>query len=148
MEIYNEKVYDLLNGSGSNFDSKDLPIREDQHRNISIPNLTKLEITSFDDFDSNFNIGVKNRSTAATKLNANSSRSHSIVLITFESKQLRPPFKTFHSKLHLIDLAGSEDNRRTENVGQRLKESGSINKSLFVLGQVVDALNNNSVRNH
>ena len=39
-------------------------------------------------------------------------------------------------KLHLIDLAGSEDNRRTENIGERLKESGAINKSLFVLGKV------------
>ncbi len=41
----------------------------------------------------------------------------------------------------MIDLAGSEDNRRTDNVGQRLKESGAINTSLFVLSKVVDALN-------
>ena len=44
-------------------------------------------------------------------------------------------------KLHLIDLAGSEDNRKTDNSGQRIKESGSINTSLFVLSKVVDALN-------
>ena len=50
------------------------------------------------------------------------------------------------SKFHLIDLAGSEDNRRTENSGMRLVESGAINKSLFVLGQVVDALNDGSIR--
>ena len=44
-------------------------------------------------------------------------------------------------KLHLIDLAGSEDNRKTNNVGARMKESGAINSSLFVLAKVVDALN-------
>ncbi len=45
------------------------------------------------------------------------------------------------SKLQLIDLAGSENNKRTGNCGARLTESGAINKSLFVLGQVVEALN-------
>ena len=41
----------------------------------------------------------------------------------------------------MIDLAGSEDNRRTDNAGDRMVESGAINRSLFVLNQVVDALN-------
>lgn len=44
-------------------------------------------------------------------------------------------------KLYLIDLAGSEDNRRTGNQGIRLKESGAINLSLFTLSKVVDSLN-------
>ena len=48
-------------------------------------------------------------------------------------------------KLHLIDLAGSEDNRRTENMGMRMVESTNINRSLFVLGKVVNALNDGSV---
>ena len=39
-----------------------------------------------------------------------------------------------------IDLAGSEDNRRTENGKDRLVESASINKSLFVLAQCVEAI--------
>lgn len=49
------------------------------------------------------------------------------------------PFQQQERKL--IDLAGSEDNRRTGNQGLRLKESGAINASLFVLGKVVEALN-------
>lgn len=44
-------------------------------------------------------------------------------------------------KLHFIDLAGSEDSRRTGNSGARLAESGKINMSLFVLGKVLMALN-------
>jgi len=46
----------------------------------------------------------------------------------------------------MIDLAGSEDNRRTDNRGVRVLESGHINRSLFVLGQVVNALNSGHSR--
>ena len=49
-------------------------------------------------------------------------------------------------KIHLVDLAGSEDNRRADNAGQRLKESGAINRSLFTLSQVVEALNRGDTR--
>ena len=52
---------------------------------------------------------------------------------------------TLFGKINLIDLAGSEDNRRTENGKERLVESAAINKSLFALGQVVEALSQGSV---
>lgn len=58
-----------------------------------------------------------------------------------EQRERSAPFLQREGKLYLIDLAGSEDNRRTGNQGIRLKESGAINTSLFVLGKVVDALN-------
>lgn len=45
------------------------------------------------------------------------------------------------SRASCIDLAGSEDNRRTENNKERLVESSAINKSLFVLAQCVEAMN-------
>jgi len=48
-------------------------------------------------------------------------------------------------KLKVIDLAGSENNKKTGNSGARLTESGAINKSLFVLSQVVEALNKGQV---
>ena len=48
-------------------------------------------------------------------------------------------------KMNLIDLAGSEDNRRTGNAGIRLKESSAINTSLLALGQVVEALKSGQV---
>lgn len=139
LEIYNEKVYDLLSGS-----DHDLAIREDQNRNILIPFLQQIKVHNISEFDKIWNSGRKNRSTAATKLNAHSSRSHSILLVQVD------PFmaasNTIPAKLHLIDLAGSEDNRKTDNAGMRLTESGNINKSLFVLGKVVDALHQNSSR--
>ncbi len=45
-----------------------------------------------------------------------------------------------------IDLAGSEDNRRTDNGKERLVESSSINKSLFVLAKCVEAISQQQAR--
>ncbi|KAK7088739.1 kinesin-like protein KIF22 [Littorina saxatilis] len=138
LEIYNEKVQDLLNPSET-----DLPIREDGNHNIFVAGLTEKVIRSFDDFKHLFGPASKNRTMAATKLNDRSSRSHCIVQLKVDSRRGN---QVYHGKIYLIDLAGSEDNRRTGNIGIRLKESGAINKSLFVLGEVVDAINNNLPR--
>lgn len=141
LEIYREKVYDLLapNPAGT-----DLPIREDAHRNIIVPDLTAVPIANLTEFDRVWMRGVGNRRTAATKLNAHSSRSHSC--LTLQVPVTSEAGTRLFAKLHLIDLAGSEDNRRTANAGERLAESGAINRSLFVLGQVVDALNTKALR--
>ncbi|KHJ88643.1 kinesin motor domain protein [Oesophagostomum dentatum] len=47
------------------------------------------------------------------------------------------------SQLSLVDLAGSERTKRTNNVGDRLAEAASINKSLMVLRQCIDKLRRN-----
>ena len=44
------------------------------------------------------------------------------------------------SHLNLVDLAGSENAAQTGAVGDRLKEGGFINKSLFMLGRVISQL--------
>ncbi|KAJ8245879.1 hypothetical protein GJAV_G00261280 [Gymnothorax javanicus] len=136
LEIYNEKVLDLLSPS-----TQDLPIREDKDRNILIPGLTHTPLASFSDFHTHFIPASLNRTTASTKLNHRSSRSHAILLIKVEKSQRAPPHRQQTGKLYLVDLAGSEDNRRTGNQGIRLKESGAINLSLFTLSKVVDSLN-------
>ncbi|XP_043942274.1 kinesin-like protein KIF22 [Protopterus annectens] len=136
LEIYQEKVLDLLEPK-----QQDLPIREDMNKNIFIPNLTQKVIASFAEFEKQFIPASQNRTVASTKLNSRSSRSHSVLLLKVVKKERVSPFRQLTGKLYLIDLAGSEDNRRTGNQGIRLKESGAINSSLFVLSKVVDALN-------
>ncbi|XP_036408428.1 kinesin-like protein KIF22 [Megalops cyprinoides] len=136
LEIYNEKVLDLLSPG-----SQDLPIREDKERNILIPGLTYVPLSSFSHFHTHFIPASLNRTTASTKLNQRSSRSHAILLIKVVKSQRGPPHRQLTGKLYLVDLAGSEDNRRTGNQGLRLKESGAINLSLFTLSKVVDCLN-------
>ncbi|XP_060885129.1 kinesin-like protein KIF22 [Labrus mixtus] len=136
LEIYNEKVLDLLSPG-----SQDLPIREDKDKNILIPGLTLTTISSFSDFDKHFIPASLNRTTASTKLNQRSSRSHAVLLLKVVRTQRDLPHRQQTGKLYLVDLAGSEDNRRTGNQGIRLKESGAINLSLFTLSKVVDSLN-------
>lgn len=136
LEIYNEKVLDLLSPN-----SQDLPIREDKDKNILIPGLTHTTISSFAEFDKHFVPATLNRTTASTKLNQRSSRSHAILLVKVVRTQRTAPYRRQTGKLYLVDLAGSEDNRRTGNQGIRLKESGAINLSLFTLSKVVDSLN-------
>jgi kinesin family protein 22 len=98
---------------------------------ISIPGLKSETISSLEDFNRQHQLASKNRCTASTKLNHESSRSHLIVKLTVQSSILG---KEVVSKVHLVDLCGSENNRRTGNSGSRLEESCAINKSLFVLG--------------
>ncbi|XP_064612774.1 kinesin-like protein KIF22-A [Liolophura sinensis] len=141
LEIYNEKVQDLLEPKNT-----DLPIREDGEKNIFVSGLAERVITDFDEFKKLFGAAASNRTVAATKLNDRSSRSHSIIMLKAKKVQKCAPHKEYHGKLYLIDLAGSEDNKRTGNIGIRLRESGAINKSLFALGEVVDAINSGQAR--
>ncbi|KAI8318899.1 kinesin-domain-containing protein, partial [Martensiomyces pterosporus] len=142
-EIYKEAVYDLLRPRDS---VTPLPIREDAHRKIFVAGLSEKKVTSYEQFDALYQRACGNRSTASTKLNNHSSRSHAILTVQVQWKDDVGAGKMWCGKLHLIDLAGSEDNRRTENGKDRMAESSAINRSLFVLGQVVEALNTGSSR--
>ena len=139
LEIYNEKVYDLLETKNA-----DLPIRENTDRTIFVPGLSQEPIRTAQDFERVYESGCFNRRSAPTALNVSSSRSHAVLMLTV--RQRRADGTTLTGKLYLVDLAGSEDNRHTGNTGMRMTESSSINTSLFVLGQVVDSLAENKGR--
>ncbi|KXS12050.1 kinesin-domain-containing protein [Gonapodya prolifera JEL478] len=146
LEIYNEKVFDLI--AHDSITANGLDLREDANRNIYVAGISEVLVDNYPDFERTLSSAIKNRATAATKLNEHSSRSHFVTLLTATVKTPLSDgsFQTFSAKLNLIDLAGSEDNKRTGNTGLRMVESGSINKSLFVLGQCVEALNKGQMR--
>ena len=137
LEIYNEKVYDLATTSRN-----ELFIRQDGDGNIVVADLTEKPLSTLQEFEQHYKYTKENRFTASTLLNAASSRSHSVLKFSL-TRSRRNKYVT--TKLHLIDLAGSEDNRKTGNSKDRMIESGNINKSLFMLNQVVDALNSNAI---
>ena len=84
-------------------------------------------------------LGTSNRSVAATLMNAEQSRSHSIFILTVTQSNLEDmSCKT--GKLYLVDLAGSEKVDKTGATGQTLEEAKNINKSLTTLGKVITAL--------
>lgn len=134
-EIYNDKVFDLFEPPEKRTPTG-LPLRE-AHSKTHVIGLTERPCEDLKDFEKLYIEANNNRITAATKLNAHSSRSHAILrvkLVQTTGDMVR------ESTASAIDLAGSEDNRRTENNKERLVESAAINKSLFVLSQCIDAI--------
>ncbi|OOQ87144.1 kinesin family protein [Penicillium brasilianum] len=134
-EIYNDKVYDLFEPPEKRT-LAGLPLRDNGGKTV-VCGLTEKACTSLKEFEGLYDQANTNRSTSATKLNAHSSRSHAILGVKVT---VTTPEKTRVSTASAIDLAGSEDNRRTENDKERMVESASINKSLFVLAQCVEAI--------
>ncbi|KAK7512773.1 P-loop containing nucleoside triphosphate hydrolase protein [Phyllosticta citriasiana] len=134
-EIYNDRVYDLFEPPERRT-AAGLPIRDNNGKTVVV-GLTERPCTTLKEFEKLYDEANVNRSTSATKLNAHSSRSHAILCVTLTQTT---DTHTYVSRASCIDLAGSEDNRRTDNNRERLVESSAINKSLFVLAQCVEAI--------
>ncbi|XP_067424353.1 centromere-associated protein E [Emydura macquarii macquarii] len=142
MEIYNEIITDLLCDSKKN---KPLGIREDVNRNIYVEDLIEEVVVTPEQVMTWLRKGEKNRHYGETKMNERSSRSHTIFRMIIESRENDPANTNCDgavmvSHLNLVDLAGSERASQTGSEGLRLKEGCNINRSLFILGQVIKKL--------
>ncbi|XP_050987010.1 kinesin-like protein KIF13A isoform X2 [Labeo rohita] len=140
MEIYNEKVRDLLDPKGSR---TSLKVREHKVLGPYVDGLSQLAVMSFEDIESLMSEGNKSRTVAATNMNEESSRSHAVfsVIVTQTLYDLQSGNSGEKvSKISLVDLAGSERVSKTGAAGERLKEGSNINKSLTTLGCVISAL--------
>jgi hypothetical protein len=145
LEIYNEKVQDLL-VSIAKRPQGGLKIREHKVHGVFVQDLSKHQISSYQAIESLTEIGNRNRTIGSTLMNACSSRAHTIVCI--EIRQLEEVNGKKIEKLsiiNLVDLAGSEKLSKTGAMGDRMKEGCSINKSLTVLGIVISNLAEKSV---
>ena len=134
IEIYNEKLKDLLDPTNDK-----LNVREEKQKGVYIDNLTEYSITSADEIYELMKQGNSNRAVGCTNMNAQSSRSHSIFIIHLTINDLEN-FSCKTGNLHLVDLAGSEVISKTGATGKTLEEAKNINKSLTVLGRVINAL--------
>ncbi|KAI9324638.1 P-loop containing nucleoside triphosphate hydrolase protein [Zopfochytrium polystomum] len=134
MEIYMEKIKDLLNPSQDN-----LPIHEEKNRGVYVKGLLEVFVGSVDEVYDAMRRGQDARVVASTNMNAESSRSHSIFVIQVSLKNLLDG-SSRTGKLYLVDLAGSEKVGKTGATGQTLEEAKKINKSLSALGMVINAL--------
>lgn len=158
LEIYNEKIYDLLDcetdskmnstpsrmflsgTARNNTGSPELMIREDSQYGVRINGLTEKRCETSDELTRCIQIGDRNRKTSETIYNTRSSRSHAIVLVRLNSTDLRNG-ETTSSTLSLCDLAGSE---KAVSQYERRKEGAFINKSLLALGTVISKLSSES----
>jgi len=104
-----------------------------------VQDVTEVYISSAEEMRQVHKKGSENRTTAATRMNERSSRSHSIFILHLIQKNISTDASK-HSKLYFVDLAGSEKISKTNVVGQQLEEAKGINKSLSALGLVINAL--------
>lgn len=144
LEIYNERVRDLLRTQHKSTPGQvqhTLRVREHPKEGPYVQDLSTHIVMNYEDIEVLMERGNHNRTTASTNMNDVSSRSHAIFTVRFTQARFdkdMPSEKT--SKVHLVDLAGSERADASGATGQRLKEGGSINRSLVTLGNVISAL--------
>lgn len=127
IEIYNEKVYDLLDDKTESIHTK----------GSKYAGSIKFAIKSSSDAKEILAKANKNRHTRSTTLNASSSRSHAMfsVFLNMHTANGR-----IGSVLHLVDLAGSEGLRNTGHKGIAQQEGIHINQGLLAVGKVIQAL--------
>lgn len=139
VEVYNENLNDLL-GKADELDKKKHEIRHDMQKcKTTITDITTVQLDSPDEVESILRRASANRSVAATKANERSSRSHSVFILKLTGQNSTTGEKS-EGTLNLVDLAGSERLGHSKAVGDRLKETQNINKSLSCLGDVIGAL--------
>ncbi|KIK26563.1 hypothetical protein PISMIDRAFT_8906 [Pisolithus microcarpus 441] len=173
VEVYNEKVYDLLasvdeneEGTGYHQEQAVHPLLLKRRALIVKPSpatdtidngntgryisgLKQFRITDATQAKALIKLGQLHRRVFGTLANSQSSRSHSIVTIRVlkgHRAERGDPTSLQMSRLTVVDLAGSERAKHTQTSGDRLKEAGSINKSLMVLGQCMEAMRTNQRR--
>ena len=149
-EVYNEHVRDLLVPVVPNQPPYYLKIRESPTEGPYVKDLTEVPVRSLNEILRYMKMGDSSRTTASTKMNDTSSRSHAVFTIML--KQIHHDMETDEttersSRIRLVDLAGSERAKSTEATGARLREGSNINKSLTTLGRVIAALADPKHRN-
>lgn len=155
LEIYNEKIYDLLSQSTpGQVQEQDIKLREDAKRGVYATPLKEEIVQSPNQLLRVISRGDQARRTSSTQYNARSSRSHAVVQIVVESRGRTPSHGEYFQKeqrrtdrilpggvlvstLSLIDLAGSE---KAADNKERRTEGAHINKSLLTLGTVIGRL--------
>jgi len=134
MEIYMERIRDLLAPQNDN-----LPVHEEKARGVYVKGLLEIYVSSVQEVYEVMRRGGTARAVAATNMNQESSRSHSIFVINITQKNVETG-SAKSGQLFLVDLAGSEKVGKTGASGQTLEEAKKINKSLSALGMVINSL--------
>ena len=149
LEIYNEEFKDLLHDMSYNpsQNTTKLAIKRSREGKSYVEGLTVVTIDTTDptngmqQLQALMNVAARARSVASTKMNAVSSRSHSVFMLKLQGYN-EDSGAEVQGALNLCDLAGSErlDRSGANSDMKRLKETQAINKSLSCLGDVFNAL--------
>jgi len=150
-ELYRDDLVDLLYTKVKGKAPPLLDVKKDIRGTVKVENAVEIEVASPEELQKAIQTGMERRHVAATKMNADSSRSHLIFIVTIECTNKKSK-QVSSGKLTICDLAGSERLKKSEVTGEQMKEAQSINKSLTALGDVIEALTKNAkhvpYRNH
>ncbi len=142
LQIYNDTIVDLLpdpnNNAGDDGNVKLTVYRDKEANRFFVENLYQYQVSTVGQALDRLNQGLGRITRASTRMNATSSRSHTIMTITLE--QTTAEDTQLCSDLMLVDLAGSERNKKNKTQGARQREASHINTSLSYLGNVIEAL--------
>ncbi|XP_028941667.1 kinesin-like protein KIF2C isoform X2 [Antrostomus carolinensis] len=131
-EIYNGKVFDLLNKKAK------LRVLEDGKQQVQVIGLLEKQVGCAEDVIRMIEMGSACRTSGQTFANASSSRSHACFQII-----LRRRGKLL-GKFSLVDLAGNERGADTASADRQTRMEGAeINKSLLALKECIRALGQN-----
>ncbi|KAL4437271.1 hypothetical protein ABPG75_004410 [Micractinium tetrahymenae] len=143
VQLYMELIQDLLRP-----ESENLQIRENE-AGVFVGGVHQQEVTNITQCLHLLHLGDRNRTTAFTALNAHSSRSHAVVMLTVIKRRSvglaggegaeAEIQRVKVGKLFLVDLAGSERLKKSKSTGLRASEAKSINLSLTTLGMCINA---------
>jgi len=168
VEIYNEKIRDLLHGAHSELgadlmqpfhsvsashdcgahpkgdhsektNTPECKVRVSKQGNVSLEGMSEVTAARAGQVLQLLRLGQSRRAVCATAMNAESSRSHLALFVRVQGTEHRTGMVT-SSKLCLCDLAGSERVGKSQATGQQLKEAQGINQSLSALGNVMQSL--------
>jgi len=146
LQLYMETVQDLWDPTNA-----DIQIQEDRQSGEVLlePKPMSVELTDRNHIVQMLQLGEKNRAVANHRLNAHSSRSHAVLMLTVSKHATQNGAPTVQrGKLLLVDLAGSERQKSTQSVGQTLEEAKCINLSLTCLGKCINSLVDQSQQGH
>lgn len=143
VEIYNEMVKDVFDPR-----KESLTVRSTKDHGFFLENATVVQCATAAEMIRVVKTAAANRTKSSHLLNERSNRSHCLVTIYIDSTPLNGGSASGgvkkYGKLTIVDLAGSERANDTGAIGIQLKETGHINKSLYCLNQVIQALNSKS----
>lgn len=129
------------------YNTMNYEIREDNEGNVFVKDLSLVPVSTVEEVMAMINIGMRVRATHETKMNATSSRSHTVFTVTVLQRD-KITGDSVTGMFNLIDLAGSERLKKSESTGSRLKEALHINSSLSALGKVVMSLGSSTEATH
>lgn len=146
-EIYNERIYDLLD-INRNFSVSSLKLGINRYGETEVKGITELPVASLQDANDVVSKAECGRHKGTTELNTDSSRSHTIFQLRLKVQNRKNSSPQTYAVFSVVDLAGSERLSSMNSAIGSFKEACSINKSMLVLGKCIRKLKQQNIIQH